>query len=73
MVVRQADFNALALAEHVWTMGHPVDWDNVQVPSNSGDFTTRLAEEAIAIRDTSNTLNHDNMIICVDDLYLIIC
>ena len=57
--VRQADFNASALAEHAWTMEHPVDWDNVQVLSNPRDFTTRLVEEAIAIRNTSNTLNRD--------------
>ena len=57
--VRQADFNASALAEHAWTMEHPVDWDNVQVLSNPKDFTTRLVEEVVVIRNTSNTLNHD--------------
>ena len=27
--VKGADFNSSALAEHAWTEGHPVDWQNV--------------------------------------------
>ena len=44
--IRQADFNASPLVEHVWTEEHQVDWSNVVV-SNPGDHTTRLIEEAL--------------------------
>ena len=57
--VRQADFNSSALAEHAWNHSHPVDWSNIKVLSNPRDTTTRLVEEAAAIRRTKNTLNRD--------------
>ena len=61
--IRQTDFNASPLAEHAWTEQHQVDWSNVAVVSNPRDFTTRLAEEALTIRSTTNTLNRDNGIL----------
>jgi len=45
--IRQADFNASPLAEHVWTEEHQVDWSNVAVVSNPRDHTTRLVEGGI--------------------------
>ena len=57
--IKQADFNASPLAEHAWTEQHPVDWSNVKVLSNPSDHTTRLVEEALAIRSTTNVLNRD--------------
>ena len=57
--VRQADFNSSALAEHAWNHSHPIDWSNIKVLSNPRDTTTRLVEEAVAIRRTENTLNRD--------------
>ena len=59
--IRQADFNASPLAEHVWTEEHQVDWSNVAVVSNPGDHTTRLVEEAWTIRSTTtvHVLNRD--------------
>ena len=57
--VRQADFNSSALAEHAWTCDHPVDWSNVKVLSNPRDYTTRMLEEAVFIRQTRDTLNRD--------------
>jgi len=57
--IRQADFNASPLAEHVWTEQHQVDWSNVAVVSNPRDHTTRLVEEALTIRSTTNILNRD--------------
>ena len=57
--IRQADFNASPLAEHVWTEEHQVDWSNVVVVSNPRDLTTRLVEEALTIRSTTNVLNRD--------------
>jgi len=45
--IRQADFNASPLAEHVWTEEHQVDWSN------------GLVEEALTIRSTTNVLNRD--------------
>ena len=57
--VRQADFNTSALAEHAWHHEHPVDWTKVEVLSNPRDCTTRLVEEALAIRSTTHTLNRD--------------
>ena len=46
-------------AEHVWTEEHQVDWSNVVVVSNPRDHTTRLVEEALTIRSTTNVLNRD--------------
>ena len=57
--VRQADFNSSALAEHAWTCDHAIDWSNVKVLSNPRDYTTRMLEEAVFIRQTSDTLNRD--------------
>ena len=57
--IRQADFNASPLAEHVWTEQHQVDWSNVIVVSNPRDYTTRLVEEALTIRSMTNVLNGD--------------
>ena len=57
--VRQVDFNSSALAEHAWTCDHAVDWTNVKVLSNPRDYTTRMLEEAVFIRQTRDTLNRD--------------
>ena len=57
--IRQADFNASPLAEHVRTEEHQVDWLNVVVVSSPRDHTTRLAEEALTIKSTTNVLNRD--------------
>ena len=56
---RQADFNSSALAEHAWTCDHAVDWSNVKVLSNPRDYTTRMLEEAVFIRQTRDNLNRD--------------
>ena len=57
--IRQADFNASLLAEHVWSEEHQADWSNVVVVSNPRDHTNRLVEEALTIRSTTNVLNGD--------------
>ena len=53
--VMMADFNSSALAEHAWSAGHPVDWENTHVLSNCSDYHSRLFQEAIFIRSTSHT------------------
>ena len=53
------DFNSSALAKHVWSKDHPVDWSGVKVLSNPSDTHTRLTQEAIFIRTIENTLNRD--------------
>ena len=79
-VVRQADFNTSALAEHAWYNYLPVDWSKAEVISNPRDCATRLVEEALSIRSTPHTLNqgtgtlpseYDNYY--VNDPYLILC
>ena len=57
--IRQADFKISPLAEHALTNQHPVDWDNIQLISSPSNLTTRLVEEALTIRSTTNTLNRD--------------
>ena len=57
--VKQADFNSSALSEHVWSAGHPVDWENVSVLSNCPDYHYRLVCESFLIRSTAHTLNRD--------------
>ena len=59
-VVRQADFNSSALAEHAWNCEHPVDWSSIEVLANPRDYTSRIVEEAVSIRTTKNTLNRDS-------------
>jgi len=54
--IRQTDFNASPLAEHVWTEQRQVNWSNVVVVSNPRDHTIRLVEEALIIRSTTNVL-----------------
>ena len=54
-----ADFNSSALAEHAWTAGHPVDWENASVLSNCPEFHSRIVKEAVMIRTTSCILNRD--------------
>ena len=49
--IRQADFNASPLAEHVWTEQHQVDWSNVVVVSNPRDHTIRLIEETLTYQE----------------------
>ena len=36
-----------------------MDWSNVVVVSNPSDHTTRLVEEALTIRSTTDVLNRD--------------
>jgi len=48
--VKQADFNSSALAKHAWMCDHAVDWTNVKVMCNPRDYTTRILEEAVFIR-----------------------
>ena len=57
--VRQADFNSSALAEHACTCDHAIDWSNVKVLSDPRDYTTRMLEEAVFIRQTRDTPNSD--------------
>ena len=57
--VRQANFNSSALAEHAWTCDHAIDWTSVKVLSNPRDYSTRMLDEAVFIRQTRDTLNRD--------------
>ena len=57
--VKGADFNSSALAEHAWTEGHPVDWQNVSILSCCPDSHHRLVKEAILIRTSTSILNRD--------------
>ena len=57
-VVKMADFNLSALAEHAWSTGHQVDWNAVL--SNPCDAITRSIQETISIRTTDNVLNRDS-------------
>ena len=54
--VKGADFNSSALAEHAWTEGHPVDWQNVSILSCCLDSHHRLVKEAILIRTSHQYL-----------------
>ena len=56
-MVRQADFNCSAFAEHAWNHSHLVDWANVKVLANPQDTAMRQVEEAIPIRKTEGTIN----------------
>ena len=56
--VKTADFNSSALAEHAWSAGHAVDWENVSIVNRCPHL--RIVSEAIVIRTTSNTLNRDS-------------
>ena len=66
LAVKQADFNSSALAEHAWSCEHPVDWRNTMILANAIDHTSRIVEEAVAIRMTKDTLNRDNGALPVD-------
>ena len=57
--VQKGEVNASALAEHVWNVGHHVNWDSMKVLSVSGRHYSRLALEAIHIRRQKNSLNRD--------------
>jgi len=57
--IRTADFNSSAMAEHVWTASHPVDWENTCILSSCPDYHSRLIQEAIHIQSTDHTLNRD--------------
>ena len=57
--VTTGDFNSSALAEHAWTEGHRVAWDNVAVLASAADLTTRLSMESVHIRTTAHPLNRD--------------
>ena len=54
--VKGADFNSFALAEHAWTEGHPVHWENVSILSCCPDSHHRLVKEAMT---STNILNRD--------------
>ena len=36
--VKTADFNSSALAEHAWSAGHAVDWENVSIVNRCPDY-----------------------------------
>ena len=61
LVVRQADFNSSALAEHAWNHSPPVDWENVRVLANPRDTATKLVEEAVAIRKTEGIITEQRL------------
>ena len=66
--VKTADFNPSALAEHAWSAGHAVDWENVSIVNRCPDYHSRIVSEAIAIRTTSNTLNSGSLPVVYDNL-----
>ena len=47
--VKSTNFNSSALAEHAWSAGHPVDWDNVSIVRNCPDYNSRFLQEAVMI------------------------
>ena len=53
-----ADYKSSALAEHVWTNEHPVDW-NVKILTVSNDYNIRVVREAFAIRTAGGAMNRD--------------
>ena len=47
--VKTADFNSSALAEHAWSVGHAVDWENVSIVNRCFDYHSRIVSEAIVL------------------------
>ena len=66
--VKSANFNSSTLAEHAWSAGHPVDWDNVSIVRNCPDYNSRIVQEAIVIRPTNDALNRDKGSLPPDNL-----
>ena len=58
-VVKVADFNASAIAEHAWSAGHSVNWDGVTVLDQHKNLYPRLILELYHIRKQSFPLNRD--------------
>ena len=56
-VVRTADFYSFALAEHVWSASHPVDYRRTLASSQTA--LTTILQKAIFIRSTTYPLNRD--------------
>ena len=67
---RATDFNSSALAEHAWSVGHSVDWENTCILSSCPDYHSRVTKEAMYIRSNNHTLNRDtgNLPSVYDDL-----
>ena len=66
--MKSANFNSSALAEHAWSAGHPVDWDNISIVRNCPDYNSRIVQEAIMIRPTNDALNRDKGLLPPDNL-----
>ena len=58
-VVATADLRLSALAEHVWTNEHPVDWRNVKILTVTNDYNIKVVIEAFAIRTVSCAVIRD--------------
>ena len=43
-------FERSAVAEHVWQLGHAIDWENVDIMDTAEDLRARKVKEALYIR-----------------------
>lgn len=58
---READYNKSAIAEHVWSEHHQVDWEDVRIIDTAAYEDTLLLKEAahIQLRDEDQKINRD--------------
>lgn len=55
--VNKKNVTANALAEHVETHNHQIDWDSATIIAKERNATTRLLVESLVIQTTSDTIN----------------
>ena len=49
--LQKGETNVLALTDHAWRVGHHIDWDSPTILGVSSGYYSRLALEAIHIKD----------------------
>ncbi len=56
----EAEIHPSAITDHVSTVNHTIDWDNVTFPMKEADWTVRGVKESIQIRKTrDHSMNRD--------------
>ena len=58
--MERGETNVSALADHAWRVGHHIDWDSITILGVIPGYYSRLALEAIHIRDQKEPLNRDS-------------
>ena len=63
----KGDVKTSALAEHAWHSGHNIAFDEVSIVDKDSRYYSRLAKEAICIRQQKQPLNRDRGVL--PDIY----